>query len=913
MTEFMGIVTDIKSLKTPFISRHIKKFYDNDYQAFSQYVQTPYALSYYHFLDDQISAKTRSETEAIAELCLIRQHIAAKIAVRELLGLDDIQFSCKQLSNFAEACVQWTTDYYYDLLVEKHGQPISKIDQTPQHLIVLAMGKLGGEELNFSSDIDVIYVYPHGGETNTTRSSRVITNSEFFIRLSQSITQALSKLTEHGSAFRVDTRLRPFGSASAMASSFANLEYYYLGHARAWERFALSKARAITGQTSDKQTLKKLLQSFVYRKHIDFTFLEDLRETKTLIARGLNDRKKDGWHVKLGRGGIREFEFMLQTLQLIYGGRNPNLRTRGVFNSLPVLIEAKLLDVEINPQLEHDYCFLRQVEQRLQYWNDEQRHRMPSKGIELKWLIKSLGFKDFDAFDSTLIEVRKRVSVLFDEIVAFEHHDENVQYWSNADELKDVQQIFDCLDTPVPPNEDSVQRVHEFINSRPVQQASEQSRKRINHVLTVTVLQKKFYQPTIANTYLEILKVIVNRSVYLALLAENPRTIKLLLNLIEQSDYFSRQIKQHPFLLDLLLSAEALNIPPKKGMLRVRLDTFIEQTPMENTEQRIHRLIEFKSIQTFKVANAYLNNYIGVEQVTSILSWLATVCIRHAMRIALFQAGKGEMDLELAYSPVLVVAYGKLGSTELSLYSDLDLVILYDLKMLEPPINSNWLIRLTRKLLQILSSRTALGSLYEIDTRLRPEGQKGTVVVDIEQFEIYQKNRALVWEHQALVKARPIAGNLALAEKFSRIRKSILSKKRDSETLRKAIFDMRVQMINQLDKGSATQFDLKHGIGGLIDIEFMTQHLVLKHTNEYPTLAHLRYVNVQLKALENLMPKHAKMFQDLKVAYHELRSMMLDNELNNRPQLVDPKICAKQSAVVQYYWKKIFKDALYKS
>ena len=761
----------------------------------------------------------------------IRQRELVRNAWRDLCDLDDVHCLMRELSDLADAMLAHSVDYLFNSLTKTLGLPMGKESGLPQSLIVLAMGKLGGRELNFSSDIDLIFAYPESGETQG--GPRAVANETFFIRLGQQLIEALDSQTADGFVFRVDMRLRPFGKSGALAGSFAALEGYYQSHGREWERYALIKARAVTGNPQDAARLLQTLSPFVYRRYIDFGVFSGLREMKELIAQQAPED-----HLKLGHGGIREIEFIVQSQQLVRGGRLSSLCTVSLMTALNVLQEIRALPEEDVIRLREGYAFLRRLEHRLQIWNDEQTHRFPADPLVRQRLAVSMGFSQSEALISALNGHQTAVKNCFQRLfVPTVEPSESSVYlllWMNPEEADSVSWTAQMRQT-----------LHTFRHSRRVGGLSVHARERLDHLMPL-LLEKLTTETRHSETcllrLLSVIEAIIRRSAYLALLIENPGALQQLVFFCDVSDWFSAHIARYPVVLDQLLDPQALYAPMSPESLAVEWKSQKTVCDDEDMEGQMDALRQFRQAQVLRIAAADVSGYLDTTAVSQALSWLAEVILQQVLR----QSWQALVQKYGAFSeaeeiPFAVIAYGKLGSGELSYQSDLDLVFLYPQSFAKKVTQGDkslggtvFFSRLGQRIIHMLSTTTAAGILYEVDMRLRPDGASGLLVSSIESFADYQRNKAWLWEYQALVKARMVVGSKELGEQFEKTRTEVLSQSHDESTLRQEVTHMREKMREHLDSSNDSLINIKHVRGGLVDIEFMVQYGVLRLSETEP-------------------------------------------------------------------------------
>jgi [glutamine synthetase] adenylyltransferase / [glutamine synthetase]-adenylyl-L-tyrosine phosphorylase len=849
----------------------------------------------------------------------IRRAEMLRIAWRDVAGLASTTETLRDLSFLADQCVQQALTAHERVLLTRHGMP--RGDQGDrQQLVILGMGKLGGFELNYSSDIDLIFLFEEEGETDGPKS---ISNSEFFIKLGQRVIRSLNEVTKDGFVFRVDMRLRPHGDEGALALSFDAAELYYTTLGREWERYALIKARVIAGDQAAGARLLGLLKPFVYRKYLDFGAFAQLRDMKKAIEREMNRR---GMHdnIKLGPGGIREIEFIGQLYQLLRGGREPKLQSRSILTTLEVLRGLNELPSAIIDELLAGYDFLRRAENRLQMMHDRQTQTLPLDTLDQARLALAMGYSSWDDFMAALDQHRQRIHRHFGEILQTRRDD-------NADEVP-MQQIW--LNNLAPEVAHGLLRAEGFEDPeslfdtllewkrdlRPLMSDTVQHRL---DVLMPNVLQEVAAHGANAETLravLALVDAVLSRSVYLALLIEQPAALKHLVQLCSASPWIAELLRQQPILLDELVDANNLYSQPDVQGLSQEIAGFLARFP-DDEERQFDELRRFRQLATLRVAAADVMGILPVMRVSDQLTWIAEVVLDKVLQLAYQQmvVRHGEPravdDHGAEYTPgFAIIAYGKLGGIELGYGSDLDVVFLHDstdtsaMTTGDKPIdNQLFFARLAQKIIHILSIRTPSGVLYEVDTRLRPDGAGGLLVSSLQGFEQYQKQHAWLWETQALCRARFITGQSQIAERFTTIRQDTLCAPRDPATLKDAVLDMRQKMRAEhgQTEGGET-FHLKRGVGGITDIEFMVQYLLLRHAHAHPEIvAHTDNIR-QLRALALAGLLDEARSEQLVSAYQRLRNTSHRRTLNKQSLEMPCADFAEERAAVLTAWQQIF-------
>jgi len=863
------------------------------------------------------------EADLTKRLRRFRQREMIRIIWRDLAGWSELAETMRELSELADACVENARQHATRWLSEEFGTPRSSNGDEQgieQNLVVIGMGKLGGFELNLSSDIDLIFAYPEEGNTDGNKS---ISNHEFFQKLGQRLISLLSKPTEDGFVFRVDMRLRPFGSG-ALAVSFDAMEDYYQIHGREWERYAMVKARIIAGDKEQGNELLKRLHPFVYRRYVDYSAFESIREMKAMIQKEVRLKNKER-NIKVGAGGIREIEFTGQVFQLIRGGREARLQSRSILEVLDTLQDMNMLPEFVVSQLKTAYDFLRRTEHRIQAWRDEQTHSLPSDEQGQSRLAYSMGFESWDAFNAALLKHRTNVHEHFEQVFAAPQSDtpsDDTQtltpLWLGELDDKEAAQLL--TDSGFDDSTDVWRRIKALHQSRAYQNLSARGNNRMDHVMPLLLSAcQTTAQPSLAFLRaLEVIEAIMQRSVYLALLIENPVALSQFIRLCASSPWITRYLSQHPLLLDDLLDVESLFNPPDKDALSAELTKRMSEV-IGDEERSMDVLRHFKHSHFLKVAAADIFGALPLMEVSNHLSWIAEVVLEHTLNLAwqhlVEKHGRPVCTHagEVCDTGFAVIAYGKLGGLELGYGSDLDLVFLHsgESESLEttgdkPVPLGVFFARMGQRMMHILSTLTPAGQLFEIDMRLRPEGAAGMLVSGLKSFETYQLEKAWTWEHQALVRARVVAGDPAIAAEFEVIREKILSQSCDRQQLKQDVLEMRQKMLSAQNKAKQGQFDLKHSQGGIVDIEFMVQYGVLAYSQQYPQL--LEWTD-NIRLLAALAESEVMSEADadfLAETYQSYRNRLHRLKLQESPAMVDKEDFADQSEGVKRIWSDWF-------
>nr|VFK23445.1 MAG: glutamate-ammonia-ligase adenylyltransferase [Candidatus Kentron sp. MB]VFK27841.1 MAG: glutamate-ammonia-ligase adenylyltransferase [Candidatus Kentron sp. MB]VFK74438.1 MAG: glutamate-ammonia-ligase adenylyltransferase [Candidatus Kentron sp. MB] len=902
-----------------------------------------YPSDHYRLQARRMVASVSSEEELLATLRWLRRREMIRIAWRDVGGIATLDETVRDLSGFADAVIDAALERLHTWACEKFGTPQSATGQ-PQRLIVLAMGKLGARELNFSSDVDLIFVFPEVGETAREGASgkRALSNHEFFTRLGRQLIKVLGESTADGLVFRVDMRLRPFGASGPLVVSSDALEDYYQIHGRDWERYALIRARAIAGDIAAGNDLLKRLRPFIYRRYLDFGAIESLREMKALITREIQHKGYEE-NVKLGPGGIREIEFLAQMFQIIHGGQESDLRERRVVTVIERLGERGYLPESAVLELSRAYGFLRTVEHRLQEVDDRQTHQIPEDAWERERLAAGLGLDRWTTLSPLLQQHRDNVTRHFTRIFAESDSVENTANDAAANDAAtdlrsdpehdlamliaggiDENQGAEILKQAGFPDGIRVwTMLHALRNDTKLRFLAERGQGRLERLLPLvlqSVLERDGSLITLARVF-QILEAIGRRSVYFSLLRENPVALEELTRLCAASPWIASQIAHYPLLLDGLLRPRLLYAPATVSELEADLENRLGQVAKGDGEQEMEALRRFKQANVLRVAAADVSGAMPLMVVSDHLTDIAEVCLRQVLRLVwrdlVERYGKPQCahsgDIEEA--SFLIIAYGKLGGIELGYGSDLDLVFLHNShgtgQCTDGPKkidNSVFFGRLAQRIVHLLGARTPTGILYEVDTRLRPSGQSGSFVTSIDAFADYQRQDAWIWEHQALVRARVVAGDAALAEHFQTIRQAILCMARDPDKLRREVAKMRHRMREELDHPPRGFFHLKQGVGGITDIEFIVQFATLRWADR---LADYLVYSDNVRLLEGLaetglMEKNEA--QSLTDAYRRYRSQVHVLALQEQPPLAPETAFTEERNRVIAIWRQLITE-----
>ncbi|AXF63258.1 MULTISPECIES: bifunctional [glutamate--ammonia ligase]-adenylyl-L-tyrosine phosphorylase/[glutamate--ammonia-ligase] adenylyltransferase [unclassified Leclercia] len=873
---------------------------------------------YAQWLRDAL-AEVSDEAALMRELRHFRRRVMVRIAWAQALMLVSEESTLQQLSHLAETLIVAARDWLYDACCREWGTPCSE-DGTPQPLLILGMGKLGGGELNFSSDIDLIFAWPEKGATRGGR--RELDNAQFFTRLGQRLIKALDQPTQDGFVYRVDMRLRPFGDSGPLVLSFAALEDYYQEQGRDWERYAMVKAR-IMGDNDGAYAseLRAMLRPFVFRRYIDFSVIQSLRNMKGMIAREVRRRGlKD--NIKLGAGGIREIEFIVQVFQLIRGGREPSLQSRSLLPTLAAIAQLNLLPEGDAQILREAYLFLRRLENLLQSINDEQTQTLPGDELNRARLAWGMRLDDWQALTGALDAHMAAVRRIFNDLIGDDESesqdDELSEHWREL--WQDALQEDDTTPVLAHLSNDDRHRVVALIadfrlelNKRAI---GPRGRQVLDHLMPhlLSDVCSRADAPVPLSRLTPLLSGIITRTTYLELLSEFPGALKHLISLCAASPMIASKLARYPLLLDELLDPNTLYQPTATDAYRDELRQYLLRVPEEDEEQQLEALRQFKQAQLLRVAAADIAGTLPVMKVSDHLTWLAEAIIDAVVHQAWVQMvaryGQPKHLADREGRGFAVVGYGKLGGWELGYSSDLDLIFLHDCPVDvmtdgEREIDGRqFYLRLAQRIMHLFSTRTSSGILYEVDARLRPSGAAGMLVSSTESFAEYQKNEAWTWEHQALVRARVVYGDPQLKAQFDAIRRDVLTATREGPTLQTEVREMREKMRAHLGNKHRDRFDIKADEGGITDIEFITQYLVLRDAHAKPKLT--RWSDnvriLELLAQNDIMDEQEALA--LTRAYTTLRDELHHLALQEQPGHLPLDCFNAERELVRACWQK---------
>lgn len=874
---------------------------------------------YQQWLNEHLTS-VLDETALMKALRLFRRYILVRLEWSQLTYTSSDEQILSQLSELAEVIIVTARDWLYELSCKEWGTPCSHQGE-PQPLLVLGMGKLGGGELNFSSDIDLIFTYPEHGQTQGGR--RELDNAVFFTRLGQRLIKALDSITEDGFVYRVDMRLRPLGEGGPLVLSFSSMEDYYQEQGRDWERYAMVKAKVLGDQqNSFTKELYQMLKPFVYRRYIDFSVLQSLRNMKSMIEREVRRRGLKN-NIKLGAGGIREIEFIVQVFQLIRGGRVIGLQTRSLLTALQVIEQESLLDTNEVAQLRNNYLFLRRCENLLQAINDEQTQTLPEEELDQIRLATNMGFTNWSEFIEQLTVRMQQNRLIFNALIGNDDSESvpnTKQYNDLFDELWVPDLQLSDIKTVLPNYSDSdaeqlYQMLIQFRNDIGKRTIGVRGREILDQLMPrlLDAICNGQQAIMVFSRILPLLVNIVSRTTYLELLLEYPSALKQLIRLCSASPMISDQLAHYPILLDELIDINSLYQTIEPNEYKSQLYQYLLRIHVDDEEQQLEALRQFKQMQLLHIAAADVEHILTTMKVSDHLTYVAEALLDFVVQMAWSQMveryGK-PAHLADNHKGLVVVAYGKLGGWELGYGSDLDLVFLHDC-----PANSvtngdkqidsrQFYLRLVQRIIHLFNVRTSFGILYEVDVRLRPQGDAGLLACSLDSFADYQMNEAWTWEHQALVRARAVYGENDLIKRFNQIRHDVLCKPRDENQLKTEVRQMREKMRNHLGTTQAELFNLKIDEGGIGDIEFLSQYLVLNYAHSHPKMTTWSDNVRILELATHYQIMDSDEAEQLTQAYIDMRNQIHQLALQLLPSMVNSSQFYREKQIVKQSWQK---------
>ncbi len=891
-------------------------------------------------------AERLDEAELKKRLRLFQQQQMLRLIWRDVCHLASVRDTAAEVSALAEASMDVTLELLHSWLVRALGTPVMQRSGAMQRMVVLGMGKLGAGELNLSSDIDLIFAYPEAGDTQPAASGKTVSCQQFFIKLGQQLIDVLDTLTVDGFVFRVDMRLRPYGSEGVLASSFDAMENYYQSQGRDWERYAMIKARAVAGDIQAGSELLQRLRPFSYRRYLDFSAFESLRAMKQQINKQVR-KKGMSQDIKLGAGGIREVEFVVQALQMVHGGRDKRLQQTSLYKAMDILHEAEYLPADIVQSLRNAYSFLRDLEHKLQGFANKQTQSLPTTAEEQLRVAIAMGIPDVrQANWQDLLQVleqhRAIVRQHFSDVIHTEEDDDDASRHDVNDaemqalwqvDLTDEQAVALLAKLKFEAPEKTWQQLTGFRKDKVFLTLAAESRQRFKRfmpLLLATLAQEK--SPSLGfERVMKMVEAVARRTAYLVLLAENPRAMKQFVHLCTESPFVAEFLSRHPVLLDELLGS--MKQPPEKSVLQEELAQGMLRIGEDNFEEQMEYLRYFKQTHTLQVAAAQIKGTMTVMKVSDYLTFTAEAVLEQVLALSWQNLTRKHgypvnSDGQHGVMDFVVVGYGKLGGIELSYLSDLDLVFLHDGALDEDTvcadgqksINSReFYTRMAQRVITMLGTNTVSGKLYEVDMRLRPSGESGLLVSTLPAFQQYQLKEAWTWEHQALVRSRAVAGSPRMAGLFEAIRAAVLSQPRDVHKLAHDVLAMRQRMRDELTRKAGTKamqpgFAIKQGVGGIVDIEFMVQFLVLAEAHRCSAL--VRYPdNVRiLEAAARCVLLTEDEIKQLTESYLALRATLHEFALqHNESDAVDADVAVAVLQPLQPFrdrvarlWNKVF-------
>ncbi|WP_429198187.1 bifunctional [glutamate--ammonia ligase]-adenylyl-L-tyrosine phosphorylase/[glutamate--ammonia-ligase] adenylyltransferase [Luteibacter sp. W1I16] len=833
------------------------------------------------------------EDRCMAVLRRFRHAEAVRLVFRDVNGLDDLDETLSSTSALYETLLEVALRWSENAMHARYGQP-RDAHGVAQRTVVLGFGKLGGNELNFSSDIDLVLAYASGGETD---GPRPLDNGEYFIRETRQLVRLLAEPTVDGICARVDLRLRPFGNAGRLSLPFAAMEQYYQREGRDWERYAWIKARPVAGDRVAGRELQDMLRPFVYRRYLDYTAFAGLREMKALIDAEVA-RKDLAGNLKLGPGGIREIEFVVQLTQMIRGGRDPALRVRGLLPALRACEARGYIPSARAKLLRSAYVFLRRLENRVQMLRDAQTHDIPDDVLSRERLALGLGYPSWEDLALDLARHRDAVSSEFAAVLVPEAGGTatapvaDVALWQAArDETLDAATMEA---SGFRPGEEAAAELVKLPRTAAVRSMSARSSERIERLMPQLIGAARGSVAPVASLLrmLRLVQAVARRSSYLALLDEQPNARRRVASVFADSAFLAERVIAQPLLLDDVLDPRIDQLPLKRADISAEIARTLGALDERDAEQELERINEFRSSIAFRLGLAFNDGRADATATARRLAGLAEAVVAAILALATRELTAQHGRLPGEGSGFVVLGYGSLGGEELGFASDLDLVFVYDGKRANamsdgprPVDGTRWYQRLAQRVMHWLSVQTHAGRLYDVDTRLRPDGSKGLLVASVDAFEAYQRDRAWTWEHQALLRARPVAGDTRLGAALAGIRREILGAPRDAARVRAEVGAMRARWRGERDRSDATHVDLKQGAGALIDIEFILQGMVLGHAAAHPSVLDTHASSTLIDVLREAGLFTQAQADTLHLAHADLLQMGLACTLDLRPRI----------------------------
>ncbi len=873
------------------------------------------------YVNSAISAE-QNDPELKKNLRMLRRTHYMAIAWRDLCGMTEIDEVFLKLSNLAESIVLRTVEVVRSKFKNALGEALDK-DGSPLPLIILGMGKLGGRELNFSSDLDLIFCYPYEGTTEG--GSRTLEFREYFSKVVQKFSNLISDITVDSFCYRIDLRLRPFGDAGALVNSFDGLQIYYETQGRTWERYALVKARILNDDVrlgAFGQELTHMLRPFVYRRYLDYGAIQSLRKLKYLIESEVRRRALSN-NFKLGKGGIREIEFIAQVFQLMRGGRYSELRDESLRKTLKNIKVLELIPEEISRALDDSYVFLRRTENVIQEFSDKQVQSLPECERDQLRLIYAMNFQNFEDYLKVLDKVMHFVHGEFLKVVASREDEKptdlkNFDLWEADNDASELEKQLLPLLKKCEVASNLAQKILSLKGNLKRMPVGPVGRETLLELMPkVIALVARYENADVLFARVSgLIERVALRTPYLQLLRDQNEVLERFIRLLIDNQFASELITAHPILLDELFIPQYFEKPPKTDEFFAMLQERLMRIDVNDLEALMEELRLFKKIMIFRIALSDKAGKLPLMKISDCLTFLAEAIIKELILLAWDQTEHkyGKPKHRDRFNPgIAVIGYGKLGGIELGYKSDLDMVFIRETsddytEGEHPVLEAVFYQRLIQRILHLASTNTVGGVLYDTDMRLRPDGDTGVLISDIDAFEIYQRQRAWTWEHQALVRARPVAGSKDIIDRFLKVREDVLRSARDEEKLKEDVISMRRKMRSHLDRSSDKLYDIKEGMGGMIDVEFISQYLLLKYAPLYPDLV-LWTDNVRiLDECERLEIIDAKTAEDLRSAYLDIRKIYHELSLADLPRLIGVEQRIAATFRVEEIWQKIFAE-----
>ncbi len=851
------------------------------------------------------------------QLRLFRHRKLVEIIFLDICHSETLENTLINISELAEIIIQQALLKAEQIISLKHGQPIDSLGN-PMLLNIIAMGKLGGKELNFSSDIDLICCYSEEGQL---KGKGNLSYTQYFAHVVKLFSQLLNDSTADGFVYRVDLRLRPWGDSGPVVFSHSAFEHYYQLHGREWEQYAMVKARVITGSNEDKKHLQSILKPFVYRRYHDYRVFDGLAQLKKKIDQQAKT-KGGNFNVKTGQGGIREIEFYVQAFQILKGGRNLHLQTQSLFKAIQVLSEQDLTEQQDLSQVRASYCFFRMLENRIQMMNDQQTHEIPQKQNLLDRISLGLDYQHWNELEAEMLAHQSAVSNIFSTLFTTDEESESNSSSSVIlDELSEEEHFTQISNLGFRESGFVHQTLQDFYQSKALMFMSEKAKGRFRcfFPLLLAEVAQHNNQRALLDRMLAFLSTIAGRSVYFEMLHQNNPLLAKLVNLFNDSQWIADEVTKHPILLESLLYPGALSGRFDQHVLEHSLNIQLKNVK-NDVELELDVLRQFKRAQTIVIASAEIATEISTDEVSLYLSELAEIILSAVHKLSVkelaHQYGYPEAILDSnKFTPSLgIIGYGKLGGNELHYQSDLDIIFIHNSAGDQQQTNGKkcidnaiYFARLGQKIISKITLLTAAGKLYEIDTRLRPDGASGMLVPSTQSYLKYQLEKAWVWEHQSIVRARFISGDSSLAADFKSTREQVLNLTRDEKELPRAIVEMRDKIYQTKTPREGDLVNLKHSRGCLVDIEFLVQYWVLKYANKFATLTETTDNIGLITELHQLQLITDKELQ-LRDIYQSLHTLLHAKVLQNEAPEIESDQIETAISLVKACWKNNFKN-----